>query len=95
MQVVEERNKLQHRPPLLVKIAPDLSQKDKTDIAAVVTRQKVRDLAYVATMCLGLHIGLIDLSVILRMIMQSKPYGSDFHISMKMVYQSHTAHSID
>lgn len=39
-QVVAERNKLRvdPKPPLLVKIAPDLSDKDKEDIAAVVTR---------------------------------------------------------
>ena len=29
------------RHPLLIKIAPDLSEYDKEDIAAVVTRQKV------------------------------------------------------
>ena len=29
-----------HRPPLLIKIAPDLSSKDKEDIAAVVMRQE-------------------------------------------------------
>ena len=40
--VVEERDKLPNRPPLLVKIAPDLTDKDKEDIAAVVTRRKVR-----------------------------------------------------
>lgn len=43
MQVVGERDKLPHRPPLLVKIAPDLSAQDKADIAAVVLRQKVRE----------------------------------------------------
>ena len=42
MQVVEERDKLAHKPPLLVKIAPDLSAQDKADIAAVVSRHKVR-----------------------------------------------------
>ena len=41
VQVLEERDKLAHRPPVLVKIAPDLTSKDKEDIAAVVTRQKV------------------------------------------------------
>ena len=40
--VVEERDKLPSRPPLLVKIAPDLTDKDKEDIAAVVTRSKAR-----------------------------------------------------
>lgn len=40
-QVTEERDKLPHRPPLLVKISPDLTQKDKEDIAGVVTRSKV------------------------------------------------------
>ena len=39
--VIFERNKLPTRPPLLVKIAPDLSDKDKCDIAAVVTARKV------------------------------------------------------
>ncbi|XP_012935288.1 dihydroorotate dehydrogenase (quinone), mitochondrial isoform X2 [Aplysia californica] len=39
-QVVAERNKLtvSPKPPLLVKIAPDLTESDKKDIAAVVTR---------------------------------------------------------
>ena len=40
--VIAERDKLPNKPPLLVKIAPDLSTQDKEDIAAVVTRQKVR-----------------------------------------------------
>ena len=40
--VVAERDKLPNRPPLLVKIAPDLTEKDKQDIAAVVTRSKVK-----------------------------------------------------
>ncbi|KAK7113860.1 dihydroorotate dehydrogenase (quinone), mitochondrial-like isoform X2 [Littorina saxatilis] len=41
-QVVAERNKLrvEHKPPLLVKIAPDLSDEDKADIAAAVIREK-------------------------------------------------------
>ena len=41
--MVAERDKLrvEQKPPLLVKIAPDLSDKDKADIAAVVTRKKV------------------------------------------------------
>ena len=39
--MIEERDKLPNRPPLLVKIAPDLSTQDKEDIAAVVTRQRV------------------------------------------------------
>lgn len=38
---MEERNKLPHKPPLLVKIAPDLSRKDKEDIAAVILREEV------------------------------------------------------
>jgi len=37
-QVVIERNKLQNKPPLLVKIAPDLSDSEKQQIASVVTR---------------------------------------------------------
>ena len=36
-----ERDQLPNRPPLLVKIAPDLTDRDKEDIAAVVTREKV------------------------------------------------------
>lgn len=43
-QVVEERNRLPHTPPLLVKIAPDLTDQDKMDIAAVVTRKKVPNI---------------------------------------------------
>ncbi|XP_064641582.1 dihydroorotate dehydrogenase (quinone), mitochondrial-like isoform X1 [Lineus longissimus] len=41
-KVVEARNllKCDPKPPLLVKIAPDLTEKDKTDIAAVVARPK-------------------------------------------------------
>ncbi|KAL8588251.1 hypothetical protein ACOMHN_057969 [Nucella lapillus] len=41
-QVVAERDKLRvdPKPPLLVKIAPDLTDKDKADIAAVVSRKK-------------------------------------------------------
>ena len=42
LQVLTERDKLPHSPPLLVKIAPDLTQQDKEDIAAVVTREKVK-----------------------------------------------------
>jgi len=42
-QVVEERNRLPNRPPLLVKISPDLTAGDKEDIAAVVTREEVID----------------------------------------------------
>ena len=41
VQVLAERDSLPHPPPLLVKIAPDLSQEDKRDIAIVVTREKV------------------------------------------------------
>lgn len=40
-KVVEERNKLPNRPPLLIKIAPDLTRKDKEDIAAVILKEKV------------------------------------------------------
>lgn len=38
-QVLKERDALQekHRPPVLVKIAPDLTDQDKRDIADVVT----------------------------------------------------------
>ena len=41
LQVTLERDSLPHKPPLLVKIAPDLSQKDKEDITSVVMREKV------------------------------------------------------
>ena len=40
-QVTEERDCLPTKPPLLVKIAPDLSDKDKEDIAAVIMRETV------------------------------------------------------
>ncbi|CAL1539972.1 unnamed protein product [Lymnaea stagnalis] len=41
-KVVEERNKLavNPKPPLLVKIAPDLNEEEKKDIATVITRPK-------------------------------------------------------
>lgn len=40
--VIETRNglKTDRRPPILVKIAPDLTQKDKEDVAAVVTKRE-------------------------------------------------------
>lgn len=43
LQVLEVRNSLPEKAqnPLLVKIAPDLTDDDKGDIAAVVTREKV------------------------------------------------------
>ena len=42
-KVKEERDRLPPpSPPLLLKIAPDLSQSDKEDIAAVVMRDKVQ-----------------------------------------------------
>ena len=41
MQVVCERNKLVTRPPILVKIAPDLTEDDKKDIAFVLGHPKV------------------------------------------------------
>lgn len=43
LQVLEVRNSLPEKAqnPLLVKIAPDLTDNDKEDIAAVVTREKV------------------------------------------------------
>lgn len=43
LQVTEELTHLPSKPPLLVKIAPDLSDKDKEDIAAVVMREKVSE----------------------------------------------------
>lgn len=39
--VMAERDRLANSPPVLVKIAPDLSDCDKEDIAAVVCRSKV------------------------------------------------------
>ena len=43
LQVSEERDKLslQTKPPLLVKIAPDLSQQDKQDITDVLLKKQV------------------------------------------------------
>ena len=41
-KVMAERDCLVNRPPLLVKIAPDLSDDDKEDIAAVICRRNVR-----------------------------------------------------
>ncbi|CAN2389437.1 Dihydroorotate dehydrogenase (quinone), partial [Pristimantis euphronides] len=45
-KVVDARNALplEHRPPLLVKIAPDLSLRDKEDIASVVTQLSIDGL---------------------------------------------------
>lgn len=40
-KVLEECKKLPVKPPLLVKIAPDLTKEDMEDIAVVVTRGKV------------------------------------------------------
>ena len=58
-QVAAERDKLRvkQKPPLLVKIAPDLSDKDKADIAAVIMREKV-------CMCLCLSPSVSVLSLI-------------------------------
>lgn len=39
-KVIERRDEMEVRKPLLVKIAPDLTDKDKEDIAAVVTSRK-------------------------------------------------------
>ncbi|XP_065675921.1 dihydroorotate dehydrogenase (quinone), mitochondrial isoform X2 [Hydra vulgaris] len=41
-RVLEAREKLQNKPPLLVKISPDLSNFDKEDISAVVTSSKTK-----------------------------------------------------
>ena len=41
-QVTAERDTLPHKPPLLVKVAPDLSDADKEDIADVILRPKVK-----------------------------------------------------
>lgn len=42
--LVEERNKLpeNHRPPLLLKLAPDLNHEERKDIAAVLKRKECR-----------------------------------------------------
>ena len=39
--VIEERNKLERRVPLLVKVAPDLEDKDIADISRVIKMKKV------------------------------------------------------
>ena len=43
MQVLEARNKLPgtKRPPLLIKLSPDLTKEDKSDIAKVLSRPGV------------------------------------------------------
>lgn len=41
MKVLEKREVLAEKPPLLIKIAPDLTREGMEDIAAVVTRGKV------------------------------------------------------
>lgn len=43
-RVVEARNTLEgpRRPPLLIKVAPDLSDEEKKDIASVLMKEKVR-----------------------------------------------------
>lgn len=43
-QVIERRDEMEVRKPLLVKIAPDLTDRDKEDIAAIVTSRKVNKL---------------------------------------------------
>ena len=40
-KVLETRKKLSEKPPLLIKISPDLTTEGMQDIAAVVTRGKV------------------------------------------------------
>jgi dihydroorotate dehydrogenase len=42
LQAVDSRNKLSgKKPPLLLKIAPDLTDQDKKDIASIVTKKEV------------------------------------------------------
>ena len=41
MKVLEKRKMLSDKPPLLIKIAPDLTREGMEDIAAVITRGKV------------------------------------------------------
>ena len=40
-QVLKARDKLGSKPPILVKIAPDLEDRDKADIASVVVTNSV------------------------------------------------------
>ena len=43
LKVISERDQLRGRkPPVLIKIAPDLTDKDKKDIAEVVLNRQVR-----------------------------------------------------
>ena len=55
-QVLEARDTLpvNMRNPLLVKIAPDLSEDDKEDIAAVVSRNKVCSLLSLFLKCIAI-----------------------------------------
>ena len=41
IKVLEKRDILSKKPPLLIKIAPDLTREGMEDIAAVLTRGKV------------------------------------------------------
>jgi hypothetical protein len=50
LQAVQARNKLSgKKPPLLLKIAPDLTDEDKKDIAAVISKKEVRIFILLAT----------------------------------------------
>lgn len=48
--MIERRDEMEVRKPLLVKIAPDLTDKDKEDIAAVVTSRKVKKFEILQSM---------------------------------------------
>lgn len=41
-EVLDARNQLKRRPPLLVKVAPDLTEEDKIDIAVVLTDEETK-----------------------------------------------------
>ncbi|XP_065064781.1 dihydroorotate dehydrogenase (quinone), mitochondrial-like [Rhopilema esculentum] len=42
LKALDARNQLKHKPPLLVKIAPDLTDDDKVDISDVITSEKTK-----------------------------------------------------
>jgi len=41
LQLLAVRNELKNKPPLLVKVSPDLSQQEKEDVATVVCSEEV------------------------------------------------------
>lgn len=48
--MIERRDEMEVRKPLLVKIAPDLTDRDKEDIAAIVTSRKVKTFEILQSM---------------------------------------------